>query len=889
MFPTAGYFRNSPCPFFVHGLCHRPYCHFRHAKKDAKAKRDTSSGWTYGETIDTDEREASQSTENDNLMRIIKNLSPGKKKADDGLSAKKSVSFAQYEPGQLTKDVESKELSSYTPSAVKDEHKDTGSQKIKAEAIESNSDPIPKKVVLEISDLLQITSATDESAKIVEEVQKRKRAKKGSDEQNIDDKGHEEIKAVEKEEIEEKNIFEVIDVVPKKPPKLKDVNFFELERDETVSRAKKKKTSKKKNSKGHSEGPKDSSSDSFENSGAMLKKTFDSYDPNTAEDSVLADSAGEDSQTSLTSREDSTSDAARETVGAGSIKRRIAHNPNIEAIRQPLSKKGLTLRDSVKPSFISPSITSTKVEAKRPKSTDMEGEKVNLRTSFTTHDGVYIGKKRKAHVIEPHHNTTSTAPTSASNACTTDDVFAPVRPQIAVEFGSKVPKAVRQRYLDKMIDEYTPKLQSLQDVYDKSSEEEQQIFNRCSSRQIYTSLCVNAVKRIRELPDVDHDAAKGVSVAKKQDVKPLQKSYAKIAAELVGSITPSKTIIRPPSVSLAMADKKHSSLLGSGKEGSRKSLITNVSDLTEDVFYEHLQKYLTTDEERWDNNYPKESPDKAGCAVFKERKGSENVTKQNCARCGKPFQLNSDGEYITRNECHYHWGKLRRMKGRGGIVTQFSCCQADAGGHGCSVAKLHVADYMGDLDGYVVTRTHTKTNTHKIYSLDCEMCYTSHGLELTRVTVVDFNLSQVLDAFVMPDRKVIDYNTRFSGVTEEDLQDVEIKLKDVHRKLLKKFGTDTILIGHSLESDLRALKIIHSRVVDTALVFPHRLGLPYKRALKTLMGEFLQKIIQENETGHDSYEDAAACMQLMKWKVVEDLKKEARKTGQVVCSWTKSS
>ena len=66
-----------------------------------------------------------------------------------------------------------------TPSAVKDEHKDTCSQKIKSEAIESNSDPIPKQVVLEISDLLQITSATDESAKIVEEVQKRKRAKKG--------------------------------------------------------------------------------------------------------------------------------------------------------------------------------------------------------------------------------------------------------------------------------------------------------------------------------------------------------------------------------------------------------------------------------------------------------------------------------------------------------------------------------------------------------------------------------------------------------------------------------------------------------------------------------------------------------------------------------------
>ena len=60
--------------------------------------------------LDTDKKEASQNTENDDLMRIIKNLSPGKKKANDGLSTKKSVSFAQDEPGQSTKDVENKEF-----------------------------------------------------------------------------------------------------------------------------------------------------------------------------------------------------------------------------------------------------------------------------------------------------------------------------------------------------------------------------------------------------------------------------------------------------------------------------------------------------------------------------------------------------------------------------------------------------------------------------------------------------------------------------------------------------------------------------------------------------------------------------------------------------------
>ena len=58
-----------------------------------------------------------------------------------------------------------------------------------------------------------------------------------------------------------------------------------------------------------------------------------------------------------------------------------------------------------------------------------------------------------------------------------------------------------------------------------------------------------------------------------------------------------------------------------------------------------------------------------------------------------------------------------------------------------------------------------------------------------------------------PSPSLVFFRNRFSGVTEEDLKGVEIKLKDVHKKLLRKFGADTILIGHSLESDLRALKV----------------------------------------------------------------------------------
>lgn len=51
------------------------------------------------------------------------------------------------------------------------------------------------------------------------------------------------------------------------------------------------------------------------------------------------------------------------------------------------------------------------------------------------------------------------------------------------------------------------------------------------------------------------------------------------------------------------------------------------------------------------------------------------------------------------------------------------------------------------------------------------------------------------------------------------------------------------------------LQLIHSSIVDTAIVFPHRLGLPYKRALKNLMADHLKRIIQDNgEKSHRTNE-----------------------------------
>lgn len=53
-------------------------------------------------------------------------------------------------------------------------------------------------------------------------------------------------------------------------------------------------------------------------------------------------------------------------------------------------------------------------------------------------------------------------------------------------------------------------------------------------------------------------------------------------------------------------------------------------------------------------------------------------------------------------------------------------------------------------------------------------------------------------------------------------------LRDAQREILTFVGPETYLVGHSLESDLRALKLIHRRLIDTSELYPSPRGTPYK-------------------------------------------------------------
>lgn len=298
--------------------------------------------------------------------------------------------------------------------------------------------------------------------------------------------------------------------------------------------------------------------------------------------------------------------------------------------------------------------------------------------------------------------------------------------------------------------------------------------------------------------------------------------------------------------------------------------------------------------------------------IDKARQGVEAAHNwEQCDRCQTRFQVfpgrrAEDGALTTGGQCRYHPAKPRRPNARdkadkGVREPVYSCCNEVVGTSiGCTTGETHVyrisdPKRLALVMPFEATPESPSLNTDApAVCFDCEMCYTTYGMELVRLTATSWPYGAVLlDTLVRPLGEILDLNSRFSGVWPSDFTNAALFFSldrpssqpaappstppmafasspAVARSQLFDLITPTTpLIGHALENDLNTTRIIHPTIIDTCLLFPHPKGLPIRYGLKALMKNLLDRDVQVQDggKGHDSAEDARSAGDLVRYRI----------------------
>lgn len=287
---------------------------------------------------------------------------------------------------------------------------------------------------------------------------------------------------------------------------------------------------------------------------------------------------------------------------------------------------------------------------------------------------------------------------------------------------------------------------------------------------------------------------------------------------------------------------------------------------------------------------------------------------EQCDRCKTRFQVfpgrrAEDGALTTGGMCMYHSARPRRPTGETADRTHkepfYACCNETVGkSTGCTSSDTHVfkiseAKRLALVMPFMETPPNLSIQSDNAVCFDCEMGYTTQGMELIRLTAVSWpDGSKLVDVLVRPLGEILDLNSRYSGVWPKDFASAtphsasaaitadHLQLVDspsAARALLFSHLTPTTpLIGHALENDLNAIRIIHPCIIDSVVLYPHPRGLPLRLGLKTLLKKHLERDIQMGGAlGHDSAEDARAAGELVRLKISE-VWKEMKRAGWTV-------
>lgn len=164
--------------------------------------------------------------------------------------------------------------------------------------------------------------------------------------------------------------------------------------------------------------------------------------------------------------------------------------------------------------------------------------------------------------------------------------------------------------------------------------------------------------------------------------------------------------------------------------------------------------------------------------------------------------------------------------------------------------------------------------------LDCEMAGAFGGQnELIQVTMLDFLSGNILTScLVNPSTPIKDWREDITGINDLTMAEAVMNNEALHgweaaRAELWRFADkETIIIGHSVHHDLKALHTSHARIIDTAIVTAEaalgktsKIGKRWGLAplCQELLGIQIRASLQLGQKeAHDSLEDTLATREL---------------------------
>ena len=154
----------------------------------------------------------------------------------------------------------------------------------------------------------------------------------------------------------------------------------------------------------------------------------------------------------------------------------------------------------------------------------------------------------------------------------------------------------------------------------------------------------------------------------------------------------------------------------------------------------------------------------------------------------------------------------------------------------------------------------------------------SNKSELALLCAVDCLTGETLiNSFVRPDEPVLDWRTRFSGVSPAVMAAAQAECRALagweaaRTMLFRHVDADTVIVGHSVNHDLRVLRISHTKIVDASILtgeavvgVNNKIKSPW--GLQQLCQDLLGLRIRDWRGGaHDCLEDTLAARELVLW------------------------